>query len=307
MRPLCLRRAWIAALLCIAGMLFFPLSNIAYAQDPGVSKKIKVVVTLFPLYDFVREIGGERVDAILLLPPGVEPHMYEPRPSDFETINSANMFFYTSDAMEPWVARLLPSITNQNLMIMAAQNSIRSTQKEPADPHIWLDFHNDQSFIDEIRDDLVTLDEAGQAYYRERAERYRAQLADLDRRYEQGLKDCRSRTVYYSGHVAFRQLAQRYGLSFVSPYPGFSPDSEPTPQAVAGMITGMKDAGVKTIFFEELMDPKIARVIGEETGARLELLSAAHNVTAEELKNGVTFLSIMEADLEKLKKALECR
>lgn len=301
----------------LLGAVFLCLPyNIASGQEPVISKRVRVVATLFPLYDFVREVGGARVEAVLLLPPGVEPHMYEPRPSDVATINSADIFVYTSDTMEPWVMRLLPSITNQNLLIMAASNSLLRIEdgtvkpvssSEPQDPHFWLVFQNDLAIVDDIVDDLVTADEEGRELYRQRAEAYKARLIDLDRRYESALRDCRTRTIFYSGHAAFGQLARRYGLDMVSPYAGFSPDAEPTPRAVAGLISGMKSAGVKTVFFEELIDPKIARIIADETGAAAELLSAAHNVTEEELQLGVTFLAIMEDNLAKLRKGLECR
>jgi zinc transport system substrate-binding protein len=107
--------------------------------------------------------------------------------------------------------------------------------------------------------------------------------------------------------LAFGYLARRDGLKFVSPYAGFSPDAEPSPRAVAELITEMKKLGVKHIYFEELVDPKVARMMGEEAGARPELLDAAHNISADELAQGVTFFAIMEENLKKLREGLQCQ
>jgi zinc transport system substrate-binding protein len=274
------------------------------------AKKIRVVTTIFPLYDFVRQVGGDRVNVVLLVPPGVEPHTFEPTPSDFVTINSADIFLYTSDAMEPWVERLLPTITNQNLLVVMAYNSIRRAvafEESPGnDPHIWLNFVYDQHIVDDIVNDLISFDENGREGYLDRGRAYKSELAHLHRSYMDGLKQCRLNTIYLGGHSAFQNWAMEYSIVIVSPYKGFAADAEPTPKAIASLIEGIRSSGAKTVFYEELLDPKVARIVEEETGAKITLLSAAHNVTAEEMSQQGTFLKIMEGNLIKLRSALEC-
>jgi zinc transport system substrate-binding protein len=267
----------------------------------------------------VREVGRDKVDAVLLVPPGVEPHEYEPTPADIVRINQADVFIYTDDAMEPWVARLLPGITNQNLLIAEAGHGAMflndaneaghagaGEMRGDLDPHIWLDFDNDRTIVDNVADELATADEENKDFYLGNVETLKARLADLDLRYAEGLKGCRLKSIIYGGHFAFGYLAKRYGLEHVSPYRGFSPNAEPTPKAIAELIGTMRSSGAKVIYYEELIDPRVARVIAEETGAEQVLLSAAHNVTADELQKGVTFLEIMEDNLVKLRKGLEC-
>ena len=113
--------------------------------------------------------------------------------------------------------------------------------------------------------------------------------------------------IIYGGHFAFGYFAKRYGLTHESPYPGFSPNAEPSPKAIAELISKMRASGQKYIYYEELIEPKVARIIAEETGATLELLHGAHNVSKKELKSGITFLDIMEDNLQKLKVGLECQ
>jgi zinc transport system substrate-binding protein len=213
----------------------------------------------------------------------------------------------------------LPGITNQNLQVVDASQGnkllVRRKVSEAGeirehgnmDPHFWLDFSIDMTVVDSIAEALIERDSAHKKDYLANAEAYKAKLAALDESYRVGLKDCATRTVFFGGHLAFGYLATRYGLQFVSPYAGFSPDAEPSAKAVAGLITEMKKTGMKHIYFEELIDPKIARVIADETGARAELLDAAHNISADELARGVTFLSIMEENLKKLREGLQCQ
>ncbi len=113
-----------------------------------------------------------------------------------------------------------------------------------------------------------------------------------------------NRTIVYGGHFAFGYFARRYGLTHVSPYTGFSPDAEPTPRKIAELIDRIRELGTSTVYFEELVDPKVAEVIADATDAEMLLLHGAHNVTAAELEAGVSYLDIMQENLEKLKKGL---
>jgi len=309
----------VAGLVLMVSALMASGSLQAAEADDVVSSRVTVVTTLFPVFDFVRHVGGDKVEAVLIVPPGVEPHEYSPSPQDIVRINGASAFLYTSDAMEPWVSRLLPGITNQNLLIAQAGQDIDGGEEDAADhptdgewppagdPHIWLDFANAQKMVDNVLDVLVTIDGENAGFYQQNAAALKTELADLDFRYREGLRDCRLRTIVYGGHFAFGYLAKRYELEHVSPYQGFSPNAEPTPRAVGELIGVLSSTGAKTIFFEELVDPKIARVIAEETGARQVLLSAAHNVTRDEMDAGVTFIQIMNDNLAKLREGLECR
>ncbi len=108
----------------------------------------------------------------------------------------------------------------------------------------------------------------------------------------------------YGGHFAFGYFARRYKLDYISPYSGFSPDAEPTPKKVAELTEVLKKTGNNTVFFEELIEPRVARTLAKETGTSLVLLHGAHNVSKEELSGGQSYIAIMRANLAALKKAL---
>jgi zinc transport system substrate-binding protein len=296
----------------------------------SADQKLKVVATIFPLYDFAREVGGDRIDASMLLPPGVEAHTFEPRPQDIVRLNKADVFLYTGQFMEPWAADLLKGVTNKGLVAVDTSTGISLMDEEEhgeaqgeehgeeppeghahhghegKDPHIWLDPVLAQTMVDTIAQAFSQKDPLNSAFYQANAESYKARLKDLDARFAATLSMCQIRTIIYAGHFAFGYFAKRYDLDHVSPYKGFSPDAEPAPKSIKEIIDTIKSVGSNTIYYEELIDPKVARMISGETGARLELLHGAHNVAKDKIAS-LSYLKIMEANLPKLKEGLECQ
>jgi zinc transport system substrate-binding protein len=173
------------------------------------------------------------------------------------------------------------------------------------DPHVWLDLDHDQEIVQRIAQALTSIDPEHAERFWKNAGVYREKLKALDGRFKQGLVDCRHRTLILGGHSAFSHLARRYGLKEVPLY-GVSADSEPTPKRVAEIVETAGSLGVKYIFFETLISPKLAEVVAEEAGARTLLLNPGANLTKKQFDQGVTFLSIMEENLQSLRKGLEC-
>jgi len=286
--------------------------NILAARE----RKIRVVASLFPLYDFARNIGGERADVALLLPPGVEPHDYEPKAGDILKINSADIFIYTGKFMEPWVTEVLKGIENPGLEVIDASRGIplmaisvqenNGRTRETVDPHIWLDFGNDLTIVDTILTGFIKKDPSQRQYYEQNALAYKAKLDSLDKEYARELGRCQKNVFVEGGHYTFGYLAKRYHLRYISAV-GISPNAEPAPSDLVRLSEIVKKYGLKYVYFEELESPKIAQTIARETGAQLLELNGAHNLTRNEMKGGATFISLMEENLKNLKIGLQCR
>ena len=287
------------------------------AQRPA--RKLQVVATLFPLYDMARTIGGESAEVSLLLPPGAEAHSFEPRPGDILRLNSADIFIYTGPFMEPWAESLIKGLDTKRLLVINAGNGIpllRQGEEQEhgdghkhqggGDPHIWLDFDNARTMVTTILAGFTAQDPAHAAIFRRNAERYQARLEELDRSYRAGLASCGTRTIIHGGHFAFGYLAKRYGLQYVAAYPP-SGDSEPNVRQMAAMVGLIRSTGTSAIYYEELVSPRLADTLARETGTRLLLLNAAHNVNRDDLARGVTFPALMERNLENLRQGLRCR
>lgn len=286
------------------------------------SDKLRIVTTLFPLYDFAKAVGGDRVQVILLLPPGMEAHTFEPKPDDILRINRADLFIYTNRFMEPWSADIISGSAGGPTRVIDASRGTHLLREgrddhgdhhdhdhehgEGMDPHLWLDFANAQIMVENILDGLVAIDPAHKDYYRTRAAAHKAKLADLDARFRAGLSTCSKRVFLHGGHYAFGYLANRYGLHYESAY-AVAANAEPSPARLVQLIRQLQATGLHHIFTEELVEPRIADTIARETGAQVLLLHGAHNISRSDLAGGATFISLMEQNLHNLRIGLQCK
>jgi zinc transport system substrate-binding protein len=302
-----------AGLLAVVALGIFALVN--QAQKPkNDATKIIVVTTLFPLYDFAQNIGQDKVEVSLLLPPGVEPHSFEPKPSDIAKISKADVFVYTGKFMEPWAEDIIKGISGRNVKVVDSSADIKiipavfydkDEPKGSMDPHIWLDFDNAKIIVDNIAQALSEKDTANADYYKQKAGEYKDALSMLDNKYKAALSSCKSKEIVYGGHYAFGYLARRYGLQYLAAQ-GISPDAEPTAQDLIRLVQQIKKDNIRYVFYEELTNTKIAETLVNETQAKMLPLNAAHNITKKDFENKVSFLSIMENNLRNLKLGLHC-
>lgn len=291
--------------------------------------KLRVVATIFPQYDFARQIAGDLAEVKMLLPPGVESHTFEPTPADMLTVINADVFLYTGDAMEPWAARVLVGADSETLRVVdvtrgialdeddqgvgdaladAASDSEHSADgqhEHEADAHVWLDPTLAAAMVSNVTDALCEADPANEAAYRENADAYIAQLELLDSEFTAAASAGKRDTLVFGGKFAYHYFLSRYHLHHVSAYDSCSTEAEPGMRRIAQVMEFMRDQGTPVIYHEELADPKVARAIAEETGARLLQFATAHTVSREQLESGASYLSIMRANLENVKAGLE--
>ncbi|NIO48870.1 MAG: zinc ABC transporter solute-binding protein [Candidatus Aminicenantes bacterium] len=310
----------------IPGIKVFPFFLIFFlillpgfqTHNLDASRKIRVVTSVFPLFEFAEAVSGERGEVSLLLPPGAEIHTWQPRPSDIIRLSSADLFVYIGADLEPWLHDLLKSVKNPDIRILEASQGISLIDAEGIvhsenerehgahDPHIWLDFKNDQMIVDRIAAVLSEMDPDGSSFFNENASAYKEKLQGLDQKFKDELKDCIHQTIILGGHAAFGYLARSYNLRQISVY-GLSPDSRPTPKKLIEVVELAKKYGIKVIFFEIHVSDELARVLAEEARARTLVLNPGANLTKEQLKSEKTFFDIMEENLENLKDGLICK
>jgi zinc transport system substrate-binding protein len=286
-------------------------------------KKLTVVTTLFPLYDFTRAIGGDKADVSLLLPPGIEPHTFEPKPADVMKVNKADIFVFTNEYMEPWAKSFLNGLPTRDITVVDTSKGVTLVKAGPEeahkgehgdqhhhhggmDPHIWLDFANAQIMVDNILAGMVAKDPANRDYFTARAAAYKAELTKLDDEFRTGLAGCGKRVFLHGGHYAFGYLAKRYGLQYQSAS-AVNADAEPTPSRMAELVKLMRANGLKYVYSEELLSPRSAETLAREAGATVLLLHGAHNISRDDFTKGVTFISLMKKNLEQMRIGLQCR
>lgn len=284
--------------------------------DPG---KVQVVATFFPLYDFARQVGGERVEVTCLVPPGVSVHEWEPTARDVRRVLRADLFVYNGAGLEPWVDRVLPEFRGRavveatrglDLMPYKGEGEDHAGKEAAAedhhhgsyDPHAWLDPVRAQHYVRQIAAGLSRVDPAGKAYYEARAVAYSERLAALDRAYREAAAHFKRREIV-TAHAAFGYLAARYGLRQI-PVAGLSPQAEPSPARLQELVTLVRQHGVKYIFFDAAVSPRLAETLAREAGVKSLVLSPAAGLSPEEKSGQKDYLGVMEDNLAVLITAL---
>jgi len=266
-----------------------------------------VVATIYPLWDFSRQVAGDRAEVVALVPPGVEPHDWEPAPQDVARLQKAQVFVYNGAGFEPWVDRVLPDLPENVLKINATEGL--PLQSPPwysggVDPHVWLDPVLAQAQVDRIRDALSRADPTGVAAYQAGAQRLRTELDALHRRYAEVLRTCR-RKEFVTAHAAFGYLAARYGLRQVA-IAGIDPEAEPSPARLLEVVKFMRRTGARVVYAETLTESRVAEAVARETGAQVNVLNPIEGLTREEQSRGLDYMTLMNDNLRQLADGLDC-
>ena len=282
--------------------------------DAAVGGKLKIVATLFPTYDFARAIGGDRVQVRLLLTPGKESHSYEPSTGDVMDIDGCGVFIWTGEYMEPWVPGLLEGLEGEPLVVDASSGIELAEEEEQAhdhgghhhelDPHIWTSPVNCLTMVDGILSAMTAADPENADYYAANAETLKAELKSLDREFREITADGGTKKIYHGGRFSMYYFVREYGLDWEAAYDSCSSDTEPSVRRVCEMIDEMREEGARAVFYEELSNNSVARLIADETGAEPLLLHSCHNLSQEEWVRGETYVSLMKKNAENLKEAL---
>ncbi len=293
-------------ILMLASILPFFLFASGSSEDVD-DGKLDVVASFYPMYDFAKKIGGDKVNVYNLVPAGTEPHDWEPSTKDIIRIENANVLVYNGAGLEHWTDDVLASISNKDLVVCEASKGIAlhegTDEHEGTDPHVWLSIKNAIIELSNIRDALKQADPDNSGYYDEQYQKWEKQFLLLDSEYRKELSSI-SRNDIVVSHEAFGYLASEYGLEQHG-IEGIEPDSEPDPARLAKIEDYVKKNNVKTIFSEELVSKKVAQTIANATGANIEILNPIEGLTDEELEAGDDYLSIMKDNLNAILKALK--
>lgn len=301
----------LVGIVVVAIMGLVALRQLQSGDQSDTANKLRVAATFYPLYEFARQVGGDKVAVTTVTPAGSEPHDFEPSPRDVANLQKTAVLIYNGGTMEPWVERFLADYPHQAIKASSGIDLIR-TNEDPEhaaagslDPHFWLDPVLAQRIVATIRDGLSAADPANRQYYSAQAAAYSAKLSELDEQMRRSLATCKTRTIITS-HQAFTYLAKRYTIDIV-PIAGLNPDAEPTAKQLAELSDLIKAKGIKYVFFETLASPKLAETLARETGARTAVFDPIEGLNDEQQKQAKDYLSIQRDNLAALKTALDCQ
>jgi zinc transport system substrate-binding protein len=284
-----------------------------------VKGKVNVVTTLYPLYYFAQQIGGDDAHVVNLVPAGVEPHDWTPKSRDLKIASEAQIFLYNGAGLEGWTGDFLKGLDSRNSrLIVTASEGIPLIQGNPlanndqgahgknaldVDPHTWVSPKSAIRMTENIRDAYIKADPAHREGYETRYNALQERLMALDGRFSTELAGFKGRDIVVS-HQAFGYLCRDYGLKQTA-LMGLSPDAEPRSQDIVNVIKFIKTHQIRAIFFEELVSNRLADTVANETNVQTLVLNPVEGLTPKQEQAGENYFSLMERNLQNLKKALQ--
>ena len=275
----------------------------ALAQDRSSQPRLKVVASFSILGDFVKNVGGDRVDVTSLVGADSDVHVYSPTPADARKIAEARLFVINEVGLEGWLPRLLEAAGSKASIINATSHITPLMVGSVVDPHAWQSVTNASSYVITIGEALAAVDPPDAGFFRNNAASYLAKLDALDREVQQAVDQIpQSRRKVISTHNAFGYFEARYGIEFIAPL-GVSTESEPSAREVAKIIAEVKAAHIPAVFLEKAGDPRLMRRISAETGAKIGGVLYSDSLTGEK-GDAPTYIDLVRHNIRALTSAL---
>ena len=262
------------------------------------SKNIKIMVSVYPLKEFADKIAGDKAEITTMVPDNMEPHDYEPKTRDFQSLMKSDAFIYNGLGLESWVDEVNNVIENKDVLIVDSSDGI-DVRKEGdiIDPHCWLSLKEAQKQAENIKNTLVELDNDNKDYYEQNYELFANELEDLYNEYKEKFDSIENKN-FVTGHAAFGYLCRDFGLQQKS-VENLLSEGEPTPKQLEELVTFCKENNIKTIFSESLASPKVSETLAKEVGAEVvPILSLESN------EDGKSYIEAMRYNLEEIYKCL---
>jgi zinc/manganese transport system substrate-binding protein len=266
-------------------------------------ERLNVVASFSIVADFVKNVGGDRVDVTTLVGPNSDAHVYSPTPADAKKIADAKLIIVNGLGFEGWLPRLVQSSGGKAKVVTATDGIAPLRLGNDADPHAWQSVGNAKIYVANIRSALSAADPASTERYRTNADAYLAKLDRLDREVRDAIaKLSPARRKVISTHNAFGYFAAAYGIEFIAPL-GVSTESEPSARDIAKIITQVKQAKIPAVFLENVSDPRLMQRISAETGAKVGGTLYSDGLTGE--KGDVpTYIDMVRHNIKALTRAL---
>jgi zinc/manganese transport system substrate-binding protein len=266
-------------------------------------KRLHVVTSFSILGDFVKNVGGDRVDVTTLVGPDSDVHVYTPTPADVRKIADAKLLVINGFGLEGWLPRLLQAAGGKAAIVTATEGIAPLKAGSDADPHAWQSVANAEKYVANIRDALAAADPADAEVFRQNAQTYLARLEALDGEVRQAIGQIpESRRRMISTHDAFGYFAARYGIEFIAPV-GVSTEAEPSARDIADIIAQVKTEHIPAVFLERIGDPRLMRRISEETGAKVGGTLYSDSLT-DEKGEAPTYIDMVRHNIRTLTSAL---
>ncbi len=302
-------------------VVLFTLISLSSCNENIDNGKIKVVTTIFPIYDMVRYIGEDLVDLSMMVSPGQDIHSYDPSAVDIINAKKCDLLLYIGDSMESWVKDIKVEDNHDRCVIALSKNERidlesldhhteddhedhNHTHDHDVDMHIWTNPYYAIIMIEQIRDGLIEVDPLHKDIYTNNALKYINELENIIEEIKIILINAKRDTLYFGSPFSFYYFVREFDLEHFSIYDTCSIEVEPTIEKIIKMNTELKEKQVPVLYTKELLNDSIARKVIEDTNAEICLLHSGHNVSINDFNEGITFLDIWQNNLKALERGL---
>lgn len=298
--------------LLVAGLFlamyeFGPFRSSSSANGQG--KELKVLATFYPLYDFAKNVGGDKISLAILVPETVDVHDFDPTPSSILQVADADLLICNGAGLEPWVPQVASAANNPNLVVVDASQGISLLPVPPqfqrenrtVDPHIWLDPVLAKQQVDNILQGLIKADPADQQYFIANAQSYQAKLDYLNSQIANATANVKTR-YFVTFHEAFEYFAKEYNLTQIPIAGPF--EEEPTTSDIQKVIDAIHQYHLRYVGYESLENPAVSQAVSSETNATLILMNPIEGLTEQDQISGKTYLILMQENLSNIVLAL---
>lgn len=314
-------KKFVSTLAAFVMLLSCLMAPAALADD-----KISVVTTIFPIYDWVRQVAGDNlsnIDLTMLLDNGVDLHSYQPTAQDMMKVSNADLFIYVGGESDEWVEDVLEAAPNADIrainLVEAMGEDIRMEEmvegmehaeeedEEEADEHVWLSLHNAEKLVKVIADVLAEIDGEHADTYLNNAKEYEKKLSALDERYKETISSAAFDTLLFADRFPFRYLTDDYDLKYYAAFSGCSAESEASFDTVAFLIGKLNELALPAVIRLEDGRINIADTIIRDSATkdqRIVILHSMQQITGEDVRTGISYLSVMEDNQNALREAL---
>ena len=332
-----------AAVMAVCCLSACGQKNSNIPTEKNEEKQLKVVTTIFPVYDWVREMAGDestQIEVTMLLDNGVDLHSYQPTAEDMMKISDCDLFIYVGGESDEWVDDALKEAANEDMKVISLLDVLGASAKteeviegmqqqhdhddeqeaegeeehereheheEEVDEHVWLSLQNAKMFCRTIADELSVIDSENADAYEQNVKAYEEKLDALDAEYREAVKAASQRTLLFADRFPFRYFVDDYGLDYYAAFAGCSAETEAAFETITFLAQKTDELELKTVLTIEKSDGKMAKTVIDNTKDKNQTvlqMDSMQSVTSKDAANGITYLSIMENNLDVLKEAL---
>ena len=296
-------------------------------ETEKTDNRLKIVTTLFPAYDWVREIAGDAIDGIsleMLTDGGIDFHSYQPTVNDIVRISECDVFIYAGTSADNWVDDVINDVIDSRVLVINLSEipDITKYEEEIAegmqkhghehgengetefDEHTWLSVKNAAVFSSKIADVLSVKNPENEAVYRKNAEAYKERLKKLDEEYRKEISSAENKVVVFADRFPFRYLAEDYGLKYYAAFPGCSAESEASFETISFLAKKVEELSLPAVLVIEDSNVKIANAVVSAVNGRtpkIITVDSMQSVSKKDIETGITYISVMEENLKQIK------